>query len=87
MDKEQATTNTVIKPQVLYNMGNFLTSWGVTGFSRKTFLDGGTYKNKFNEASKNADSYTVQSFDHSILSNLRSCMNLCNMLFRRFFLN
>jgi hypothetical protein len=26
MDKEQATTNTVIKPQVLYNMGNFLTS-------------------------------------------------------------
>jgi hypothetical protein len=26
MDKEQATVNTVIKLQVLYNMGNFLTS-------------------------------------------------------------
>jgi hypothetical protein len=86
MDKEQAAVNTVIKLQVLYKMENFLNRRGVTGFSRRTLLHGGTYKNTYHEASKYADSYTVQSFDHSVLSNLRSCMNLCNVLFRRFFL-
>ena len=81
MDKEQAAVNTVIKLQVLYNMENFLNSWGVIGFSRRTLLHGGTYKYTYHEASKYADSYTVQSFDHSILSNVRSCMKLCNVLF------
>jgi hypothetical protein len=81
LDKEQAAVNTVIKLRVLYNVRNFLTNWEVTGFPRRTLLHGVTCKNTYYEASQYADSYTVQLFDHSILSNLRCCMNLCSVLF------
>jgi hypothetical protein len=44
-DNEQVAAFTVIKLWVLYNVGNFLTSYGVTGFSRRNLLHGVTYQN------------------------------------------
>jgi hypothetical protein len=44
-DRERAAVNTVMSPLVLWNVGNFLTSWGTVSFSRRTVLHSVNWKN------------------------------------------